>query len=213
MLPLIGTSDQVELLGYVIERCPSCATVGPLGVYETKKKITIYFIPTVPYQKNQMIECKTCHSRFLVPEEMKGSLGARLLSQDQLSEQIRQMRGGGGAGGGLGFGANGGSRPAGGVAAGARRRTLYQTLQVDPDADPEVIEAAFKRLAMKFHPDRSTDPDAPGRMREILEARDVLGDERKRRAYDLSLGIVRAAPAPPPAARAPRGVATRPEDV
>lgn len=213
MLPLIGTSDQVELLGYVIERCPSCGTVGPLGVVETRKKITVYFIPTVPYQKNQMIECKTCHARFLVPDDMKESLRKRLMTQDQLSEQIREMRGNGVGAGGTGFGSGNSGRGSSGVGAGpagAKRRTLYQTLQVDPDADPEVIEAAFKRLAMKFHPDRSTDPDAPGRMREILEARDVLGDERKRRAYDLSLGIVRQAPPPP---RPARGLATRPEDV
>jgi hypothetical protein len=206
MLPLIGTADQVDLLGYVIERCPACGTTGPLGVYETKKKITVYFIPTVPYQKNQMIECKTCHSRFLVPDDMRESLGKRLISQEALSEQIRQMR----TGNGMGTGAAGRGPTPSGVAAGQSRRTLYQTLQVDPGADPEVIEAAFKRLAMKYHPDRSSDPDAPARMREILEARDVLGDDRKRRAYDASIGIMRP---PPQAPRPPRGLATRPEDV
>lgn len=213
MLPLIGTADQVDLLGYVIERCPACGTTGPLGVFETKKKITVYFIPTVPYQKNQMIECKSCHSRFLVPDDMRESLAKRLISQEALSEQIRQMRTGMGGSNGLGGGAAGHGPIPGGVGAGPtaqRRRTLYQTLQVDPHADPEVIEAAFKRLAMKYHPDRSSDPDAPARMREILEARDVLGDERKRRAYDASLGIMRPPPPPP---RPPRGLATRPEDV
>lgn len=198
MLPLIGTTDQVELLGYVIERCPACGTVGALAVYETKKKITLYFIPTVPYQKHQLIECKTCHSRFMVPQEMRESLGKRLMTQEQLSEQIRQVRMG------MGPGAGAGSSPGVGQHNGQRRRTLYQTLQVDPDADPEVIEAAFKRLALKYHPDRSTAPDAAQRMRELLEARDVLTDPRKRRAYDATLGIVR----PPP-----RTPALRPEDV
>jgi hypothetical protein len=210
MLPLIGTADQVVLLGYVIDQCPACGTTGPLGVYETKKKITVYFIPTVPYQKNQMIECKTCHSRFIVPDDMRESLGKRLISQEALSEQIRQMRAGLGGPNGMGAGQTGRGPIPGGVGAGQKRRTLYQTLQVDPDADPEVIEAAFKRLAMKYHPDRSSDPDAPARMREILEARDVLGDDRKRRAYDASLGIMRP---PPQAPRPQRGLATRPEDV
>src|SRR5215211_623154 len=104
MLPLIGTSDQVDLLGYVIDQCPACGTTGPLGVYETKKKITVYFIPTVPFQKNQMIECKTCHSRFIVPEDMRESLGKRLISQEALSEQIRQMRAGLGGPNGMGAG-------------------------------------------------------------------------------------------------------------
>jgi len=32
---------------------------------------------------------------------------------------------------------------------------LYRVLQVDPSADPEVIEAAYKRLALKYHPDHN----------------------------------------------------------
>ena len=123
MLPLIGTSDQVDLLGYVIERCPACGTTGPLAVYETKKKITVYFIPTVPYQKNQMIECKTCHSRFLVPDDMRESLGKRLISQDALSEQIRQMRSGVGGSNGMGHGGIGRGPGPGGVGPGQKRRT------------------------------------------------------------------------------------------
>jgi DnaJ-domain-containing protein 1 len=71
----------------------------------------------------------------------------------------------------------------------ANGRTLYQILQVDPAADPEVIEAAYKRLALKHHPDRSTDANAPARMRELNEARAILLDPPRRRAYDASLGI------------------------
>jgi curved DNA-binding protein CbpA len=63
----------------------------------------------------------------------------------------------------------------------------YATLQVDPRADPEVIEAAYRRLARKWHPDRSADPGAPARMRAINEAYHVLGDARRRRAYDARL--------------------------
>src|SRR5215207_66125 len=132
MLPLIGTSDQVDLLGYVVDRCPACGTTGPLAVYETKKKITVYFIPTIPYQKNQMIECKACHSRFIVPDDMRESLGKRLISQEALSEQIRQMGFGSGGQNGMGAGQAGRGPVPGGVGAGQRRRTLYQTLQVDP---------------------------------------------------------------------------------
>lgn len=202
MLPLIGTSDHVDLLGYVIERCPSCGTIGPLGVYEAKKKITLYFIPTVPYSKHQLIECKACHARFIVPEEMQETLRGRLITQEQLSAEIGRLQAGrdGGAAGRREVGLNG--RP--------RGRTYYQVLQVDLDAEQEVIEAAFKRLALKYHPDRSTEPDAPERMRQLIEARDVLTDAQKRRAYDASLGIVRKSPPPPPPKRAP---ALRPDEV
>ena len=37
---------------------------------------------------------------------------------------------------------------------------LYKILQVDPEADAEVIEAAYRRLARRYHPDISTEPDA-----------------------------------------------------
>ena len=92
----------------------------------------------------------------------------------------------------------------------ATKRDYYEVLGVTRTTTGEEIKRAYRRLAMKYHPDRSSDPDAPARMREILEARDVLGDDRKRRAYDASLGIMRP---PPQAPRPHRGIATRPEDV
>jgi hypothetical protein len=70
-------------------------------------------------------------------------------------------------------------------------KNYYQILQVDPLADPEVVEAAFKRLALKYHPDTSTVPDAPDRMREILVARELLTNPAKRAAYDKWLGVER----------------------
>ena len=62
---------------------------------------------------------------------------------------------------------------------------------MDQEAERDVIEAAFRRLAIKYHPDTSDDPMAAGKMREVLQARDLLLDEVKRRDYDASLGIVR----------------------
>ena len=70
-------------------------------------------------------------------------------------------------------------------------RTYYQVLQVDPLADPEVVDAAFKRLALKYHPDTSPDPQADGKMRELLTAREILADPARRAAYDRWLGVVR----------------------
>ena len=202
LLPWIGTRDDVELLGYLIERCPSCGTVGVFAVYDAKKRLTIYLIPTRPYKQLQVLECKTCHARFGVPADQREALAKRIMSQDELSERIKQL-GGGAGGNGTTFGAG---IPTG--TEGPSRRTLYQVLQVDPSADPEVIEAAFKRLALKYHPDRSTAPDAAERMRELIEARETLTDARRRQAYDASLGLVRRAP---PAR--PRPPAMRPEEV
>jgi DnaJ-class molecular chaperone len=60
----------------------------------------------------------------------------------------------------------------------------YQTLQVDRAASPEVIDAAYRRLAKIFHPDVNTSPDASQKMRDINEAHSVLRDPSKRSAYD-----------------------------
>jgi len=63
----------------------------------------------------------------------------------------------------------------------------YRTLQVDPAAESEVIQAAYRRLAQLYHPDVNHAPDAEQRMREINEAWEVLRDPEKRRAYDAYL--------------------------
>lgn len=61
---------------------------------------------------------------------------------------------------------------------------LYKTLQVDPEADPEVIQAAYRRLARKFHPDVAPGAEAAARMIAINEAWAVLRDPALRAAHD-----------------------------
>jgi hypothetical protein len=60
----------------------------------------------------------------------------------------------------------------------------YRVLQVDPQAEEEVIEAAYRRLARKYHPDVYAGPDAAERMRELNLAYSVLRDPTKRQEYD-----------------------------
>lgn len=70
----------------------------------------------------------------------------------------------------------------------------YKVLQVDPEADPDVIQAAYRRLAQKHHPDRSTGDDAARRMIAINAAWEVLRDPERRARYDVERA---AGPAPP----------------
>jgi len=60
----------------------------------------------------------------------------------------------------------------------------YKVLQVDPSAEQEVIEAAFRRLARKYHPDVNPAPEAAARMRDLLSAYEVLKDPAQRAALD-----------------------------
>lgn len=66
----------------------------------------------------------------------------------------------------------------------------YRTLQVTRDAEPEVIERAYKALALKYHPDRGRSggpADTTRRMQRINEAYAVLRDPVRRRRYDETL--------------------------
>lgn len=60
----------------------------------------------------------------------------------------------------------------------------YEVLGVARDADEQTIKAAFHRLARRYHPDRSTEPDAEERFKEVTEAYAVLSDPAKRADYD-----------------------------
>jgi hypothetical protein len=60
----------------------------------------------------------------------------------------------------------------------------YKTLQVDPEADPEVIQAAYRRLARKYHPDVMPGPEAAAKMVAINRAWALLESPESRSAYD-----------------------------
>src|SRR5438067_2528913 len=62
----------------------------------------------------------------------------------------------------------------------------YEVLQVSPNAEAEIIQAAYWRLAQKWHPDRNPgDSSALERMKLIIEANEVLSNPQKRQVYDL----------------------------
>lgn len=66
----------------------------------------------------------------------------------------------------------------------AGKRDYYEVLGVERDADEQQIKAAYRRLAMKYHPDRNPAPDAEERFKEASEAYSVLCDPQKRGQYD-----------------------------
>jgi hypothetical protein len=63
-------------------------------------------------------------------------------------------------------------------------KDYYEILQVSPNAEPEVIASAYRRLARKYHPDAYAGRDATERMRELNEAYEVLSDPARRAEYD-----------------------------
>jgi len=77
-------------------------------------------------------------------------------------------------GGGMPGGRGRGGKP-------ADTTKLYETLGVDKGASPDAIKKAYRKMAVKMHPDKGGDPE---KFKEIQKAYDVLGDDRKREIYD-----------------------------
>lgn len=64
-------------------------------------------------------------------------------------------------------------------------KDYYAALEVDRDASPEEIKRSYRKLALKFHPDRNSgDKEAEERFKACAEAYEVLSDPEKRRLYD-----------------------------
>jgi curved DNA-binding protein CbpA len=82
----------------------------------------------------------------------------------------------------------------------------YKVLQVDPEAEDEVIQAAYRRLARKYHPDLAETPEAAARMAAINAAWEMIGDPASRAAYDRA----RATTPRPGASATPATPAHRP---
>ena len=59
----------------------------------------------------------------------------------------------------------------------------YMVLQVHQNAEPDVVESAYKKLCMKYHPDRNPTPEAQQKIRQINAAYEVLKDEKLRGEY------------------------------
>ena len=65
------------------------------------------------------------------------------------------------------------------------KQDFYEALGVEKGAGPEDLKKAYRKLAMKYHPDRNQDDaDAERKFKDISEAYDILKDDQKRAAYD-----------------------------
>lgn len=66
-------------------------------------------------------------------------------------------------------------------------KDYYTILGVPPSASTSEIKKAFRKLAIRYHPDKNAEAEAKPRFQEINEAYDILGDPEKRASYDARL--------------------------
>ena len=93
-----------------------------------------------------------------------------------------------------------------------RDQNFYELLQVSENADQEIIQAAYRRLVLRYHPDRSSEPNAAEMTQRLNDAYAILSDPVRRAEYDRerrgstgrpSSGTGRSRPNPPPPPRPP----------
>lgn len=63
-------------------------------------------------------------------------------------------------------------------------KDYYKMLGIARNASEDEIKKAYRRLALKYHPDKNKAPGAEERFKEVAEAYEVLSDKRKRDIYD-----------------------------
>ncbi len=66
----------------------------------------------------------------------------------------------------------------------ATKRDYYEVLGIAPGATEEEVKKAYRRQALKYHPDRNGQPDAAERFKEVTEAYQILSDAERRALYD-----------------------------
>lgn len=64
------------------------------------------------------------------------------------------------------------------------QKDYYKILNITQDADKKTIKEAYKKAALKYHPDINKNPDAEEKFKELTEAYAVLSDDAKRKEYD-----------------------------
>ena len=64
--------------------------------------------------------------------------------------------------------------------------SYYKILEIEQGATQEEIKSAYRKLCLKYHPDKNKSPEATQKFQEIAQAYEILSDPQKRQQYDNS---------------------------
>ena len=68
-------------------------------------------------------------------------------------------------------------------------KDYYKLLGINRDANQQTIKKAYRKMALKYHPDKNKEKGAEDKFKEISEAYDVLSSEDKKNVYDKFIFI------------------------
>ena len=63
-------------------------------------------------------------------------------------------------------------------------KDYYEILGIQRDASDDAVKKAYRKMALKYHPDKNKEPDADEKFKEVAEAFEVLSDPQKREVFD-----------------------------
>jgi hypothetical protein len=87
---LFGSKGYHDKLGHVIKTCNACDRKSPFLIFQTKKKFTLYFIPTFAYSTKYYVQCHACNTVTEISETDKIKLEKNILTESQLKEKLAE---------------------------------------------------------------------------------------------------------------------------
>ena len=92
VLPLLyglSAKDFLEPKGFLLLTCQKCKSSGPFAVFDSKRKVTLYSVPTFSVREQMVLECRSCTQRFAVPAEMRQAFLDQVLTEPELLARLR----------------------------------------------------------------------------------------------------------------------------
>lgn len=92
MVFIWGNKGEASALGYIFASCPRCTVEGFLSVLETKRRFTVYFIPTFSYSNKVILACPTCQASWEICGKQAEEIRKSVMSQAEVSYHIRALK-------------------------------------------------------------------------------------------------------------------------